>query len=141
MKRAFLISPYSGNVERNLAYADKCQTFCFSSGWAPFAGHLLYPRVLDDKVEKDRAFGMNSAYAWLRVSELAVAFMDLGVSRRMRADLEAAVALNIPIQYLSLNNGAPVLVDAIHQWKLPHAHMPCALCQIESETQSNTQGI
>jgi hypothetical protein len=133
VKRVFLISPYSGDVERNLKYADKCQTFCFSSGWAPFAGHLQYTRVLDDSDEKDRSFGMTSAYEWLIVSELAVAFMDLGVSRGMHADLDAASRLKVPIQYLSLN-GAPILVDPIHNMKLPHAHMPCALCQIETET-------
>jgi hypothetical protein len=140
MKRVFLISPYSGDVERNLKYADKCQTFCFSSGLAPFAGHILYPRVLDDNIEKDRDFGMRSAYAWLSVADMAVAFMDLGVSRGMRADLDAARRLSVPIQYLSLN-GSPILVDPIHNLKLPHAHMPCALCQIEIEQQShNTQG-
>ena len=137
MKRVFLISPYSGDVARNLAYADKCQTFCFSSGWAPFVGHLMYPRVLDDNEPKDREFGMSSAYAWLSISELAVAFMDLGVSRGMRADLDAARRLSIPIQYLSLN-GSPILVDPIHNMKLPHAHMPCALCQIEFAKQHNT---
>lgn len=141
MKRAFLISPYSGDVPRNLEYADRCQTFCFSSGWAPFAGHLQYTRVLDDNQPKDREFGMRSAYAWLSVSEAALAFMDLGVSRGMRADLDAARRLSIPIHYLSLN-GALILVDPLHNMKLPHAHMPCALCQIESEQQShNTQGI
>lgn len=132
MKRAFVISPYAGDVTRNVAYAQRALHYCFAAGYAPFAGHLVYPQVLNDDDPKDREFGMTSAYAFLAVCDVAFSFMDLGVSRGMRADLEAARRLKIRIEYLSITGGLPT-VDVIHNMSLPHAHMPCAACQVEKE--------
>lgn len=133
MKRAFVISPYAGDITRNVEYARKCMSFCFAGGYAPFAGHLLYPAILDDNDPRDRKFAMESAYEYLRVADVALCFMDLHISAGMRADLDAAVRLKIPIEYTSILGGIPT-VDALHHQMLPHAHMSCALCQIESET-------
>jgi hypothetical protein len=137
VKRAFVISPYSGDINRNIAYAQKCLTFCFSVGYAPFAGHLVYPMVLNDADPQDRDFGMRAAYAFLSTCDVAFCFMDLHVSSGMRADLLAAVHRNIRIDYVSIYGGIPT-VDGLHTMSLPHAHIPCALCQIESEKQSTT---
>lgn len=135
MKRAYLISPYSGDTERNVKYALKAMHHCFAIGYSPYASHIFLAAsgCLDDNDPKDRDFGFQAGYAFLAVCEKAFVFMDLGVSRGMRADLDAARRLAIPIDYVSIVAGVVPTVDAIHRLMLPHEHMPCAACQIEKE--------
>jgi hypothetical protein len=134
MKRAFVISPYAGDTKRNIAFANKAMHFCFASGYAPFAGHILYAAsgLLDDRDLKDRDFGMQAAYAFLAVCDIAFCFMDLHVSTGMRVDLDAARRLKVKIDYVTVSGAFPT-VDALHNLSLPHEHMPCATCQIEKE--------
>jgi hypothetical protein len=135
MKRAYLISPYSGDTVRNVAYALKCIHHCFAHGYSPYASHIFLAAsgALDDSDPKDRAFGFEAGLAFLPTCEVAFGFMDLGVSQGMRVDLDAARRLQVRIEYLSIFGGVPT-VDTIHALMLPHAHMPCATCQIENET-------
>jgi hypothetical protein len=134
MRRAYLISPFSGDTTRNIAYALKAMHYLFAIGYSPYASHILFAAsgCLDDSDAKDREFGMAAGYAFLSTCEVAFAFMDLGVSRGMRSDLDAARRLSVKIDYVSITGGLPT-VDAIHQLMLPHAHLPCAMCQVEKE--------
>lgn len=144
MKRVFLISPYSGDVEANVAYARRCMKYLLTvgEGFSVFAGHLLYTQVLDDNVPAERDAGMRAAYAWLAESQLAYVFLDRGVSRGMRADVDAAQRLAVPIVYrfldmewTSVNPGPPLCHsdqqpsgDWLHIQGLPHADYACATC-------------
>jgi len=134
MKRAYLISPYSGDTKKNVAYALRCMHHALSEGYSPYASHILFAAsgCLNDDDPKDRDFGFRAGYAFLSTCEIALSFMDLGVSRGMRADLDASRRLDIPIRYLSLTGAIPH-VDYIHTLSLPHEHMPCAMCQVEKE--------
>jgi hypothetical protein len=42
MRRVIIESPYSGDVETNVAYARAALRDCLSRGEAPLASHLLY---------------------------------------------------------------------------------------------------
>lgn len=134
MKRAYLISPFSGDTTRNISYAIRCMHHALAAGYSPYASHVLFAAsgCLDDTEPKDRAFGMEAGYAFLATCEIALCFMDLHVSTGMRADLDAARRLSVPIEYLSVFGGMPT-VNLIHTLSLPHANMPCAMCQIEKE--------
>jgi hypothetical protein len=134
VKRAYLISPFSGDTKRNVAYALRAMHHCLQLGYSPYASHILFAAsgALDDNDEKDRNFGMAAGYAFLSTCEVAFSFMDLGVSRGMRADLDAARRLTVRIDYVSLFGGVPT-ADMLHHLALPHEHMPCAMCQVEKE--------
>ena len=134
MKRVYLISPYSGDTARNVAYALKAMHHCLAAGYSPYPSHILFAAsgCLDDNDPKDRDFGFQAGYAFLSTCHAAWSFMDLGVSRGIRADLDAAARLEIPIEYLSIRGGV-IAVDAIHTQMLPHSHMACAACQVEKE--------
>jgi len=133
-KRAFIISPLSGDVVRNIQYAKKCMHDAFARGYAPFAGHLLYPQVLNDNDPKERMFSMNAAYAFLETCSIALCYLDLGASTGMVADCLKGAELKVHIEYTSILGHIP-RVDAIHGLALPHSHMPCATCQVEQENQ------
>jgi hypothetical protein len=135
MKRAYLISPFSGDTKRNVAYALRAMHHCLAAGYSPYASHILFAAsgCLNDDEPKDREFGMAAGYAFLATCEVAFGFMDLGVSRGMRADFDSARRLEIRIEYVSIVAGVIPSVDAIHALMLPHEHMPCATCQVEKE--------
>lgn len=69
MKRIFVCSPYRAvrpkDVDLNIARALRACSEIFKAGHAPFAPHLIYPRVLDDSVEHDRNLGISAGISWL----------------------------------------------------------------------------
>ena len=95
-------SPLSGNVERNIAYADACMFDALERGEAPYLGHLLYPRVYDDTNELHRTAGIAAHLAWLERSDRVVIYADYGVSRGMDDALTVARRIHKPIQWRQL---------------------------------------
>lgn len=87
----FVMSPFSGDVERNLAYARAAVSDCIARGEAPFAPHLIYPvpGVLNDDEPGQRLLGIECGLAWARKADRCVAYIDLGESRGMRQEIEA----------------------------------------------------
>lgn len=51
-KLVYIASPYSGDVERNVAFAKAACRYAMNQGVTPIASHLLYPQMLDDGVQK-----------------------------------------------------------------------------------------
>jgi hypothetical protein len=103
-----LESPYSGDIEENVAYARACLRDSLLRGEAPIASHLLYtqPGVLRDEVPDERRHGIDAGLAWIRAAEATVVYMDRGLSRGMRYGIEAAVKAGRPIEYRFLNESA-----------------------------------
>lgn len=99
--RVCVESPFRGASEgeytRNTYYADAALLDSLSRDEAPFLGHLLYPRVLDDTSDDDRRRGMKADIAWLRGSELVAVYIDLGVSGGMKEAIALASKLKLPI--------------------------------------------
>lgn len=127
LKRAFIVSPFSGDVPRNKAYARRVGNYAFSIGFAPYIGHLYLTEILDDTDPKERAFGMDAAYTFMRVCDEIIAGIDLGASSGMKADLGVAINLEKPIRYISIFGFQPTS-ELIHNLDLPHGHLPCAQC-------------
>jgi hypothetical protein len=102
MRRVQILSPFRGKSpaeqRRNIAYAQAALLDCFDRGEAPFAPHLLYPAVMDDSSPRERAASIEASKAWLAVAEAVVVYGDLGVSVGMRAELQHAAALGIPVE-------------------------------------------
>ena len=54
----YICSPYSGDVERNVAAARLYCRFAVDQGYIPIAPHLLFPQFLDDNRPDERELGL-----------------------------------------------------------------------------------
>jgi hypothetical protein len=106
MRIVILESPFSGDVETNVAYAKACIRDCLSKGEAPIASHLLYTQtgILDDDVPEERALGIAAGHAWYKAADYAVVYRDRGVSRGMEEGIRVAREAGTPIRYRSLGD-------------------------------------
>ena len=50
----YICSPYSGDMENNIAAARRYSRFAVEQGYIPIAPHLLFPQFLDDDNPKER---------------------------------------------------------------------------------------
>lgn len=102
-------SPYSGDVEANVAYARECIRDCLLRGEAPYASHLLYtqPGVLDDTVKEERLLGMKAGMAWGAQASRTVVYIDMGISSGMIYGIEMAKKAGRPVEYRSLGEEDP----------------------------------
>jgi len=95
-------SPFAGKddmeIERNISYAQDCLADSITRGEAPFASHLLYPQVLDDKSPGERKLGMTLGWEWLALADRVAVYCDRGISSGMREGMDEARALRIPIE-------------------------------------------
>jgi hypothetical protein len=104
VKRVRIVSPLSGDVERNTFYAELALLDSVCRGEAPVAFHLLLPRVLDDDNPDDRIKGMAIGDAWSVKAQLAACYMDLGSSPGMSSDLRCAAGAGVPVELRRLQD-------------------------------------
>jgi len=100
-----LESPYSGDVEANVAYARECMRDSILRGEAPYASHLLYtqPGILDDTVAEERVLGMKAGMAWGAMASKTVVYIDRGISSGMQYGVEMAKKAGRLVEYRSLD--------------------------------------
>ena len=108
MKIVVIISPYSGNVEENVAYARACLFDSLMRDEAPFAPHLLYTQALDDDQPEHRRRGMAAGHKIMRRADLAVVYLDHGKSDGMLEDIQYARQHKIPLEERWLGRWNPV---------------------------------
>ena len=95
----YIISPYAGDIEANVAFAIRCCRMAIQQGHTPIAVHLLYPQILDDQNPVEREKGLELGLNILR--HCAAAWVcGTRISHGMAGEIQAAQQLNIPIQYL-----------------------------------------
>ena len=102
-----LESPYTGDIERNTAYARAAMTNSLNLGECPFLGHLLYTQVLDDLEPAQCAAGIAAHLAWMRRADGVVVYTDLGISPGMEAGIAQAKLLSLPLTYRTLYGWCP----------------------------------
>ena len=98
MKRVILESPYRGDVARNAAYLDRCLLDSLQRGESPIASHKIWPGILDDNNQEQRALGIEAGLAWVPVAEKIVVYTDYGISDGMENAMSRARLHNIPIE-------------------------------------------
>ena len=108
MKLVVIISPYSGDVEDNKAYARACLFDAITRGELPFASHLLYTQTLDDNDPEHRKLGMALGHEMIRRADLGLAYLDRGKSDGMKADIEFARKCRTPVEERWLSRWNPV---------------------------------
>ena len=97
-KKIYICSPYKGNTERNTARAKIYCRFAFESGHVPIAPHLYFPQFLDDGDKNERAAGIRYGLEQLWQCREVWVFGAI-ISDGMRAEIELAKDLKIPIKY------------------------------------------
>ena len=95
----YIISPYAGDIEANVAFAICCCRTAIQQGHTPIAVHLLYPQILDDQKPAEREIGLELGLNILR--HCAAAWVcGTRISCGMESEIRAAKQMNIPIRYV-----------------------------------------
>jgi hypothetical protein len=101
-----LESPYGSEhpaiIAHNARYAEAAMADSLARGEAPFLGHLLYTRVLDDRNLAQRAAGIAAHLAWVELATAMVVYVDLGVTPGMVKAVAFAMAKHLPIEHRAL---------------------------------------
>ena len=69
MKKIFVCSPYSGDIEENTRKAEEYCKHVIEQGHAPFAPHLFFTRFLNDSLELEREAGIACGIEFLKVCD------------------------------------------------------------------------
>lgn len=104
VKRVVVVSPLSGDVVRNTFYAELALLDSVFRDEAPYASHLLLPRVLDDTSARERELGMLIGQAWGKKAHLAAVYQDLGASSGMAADIGVYRTAGLPLELRRLRD-------------------------------------
>ena len=105
MKLVVLESPYAGDTEANVAYAERCLIDSLVRGEAPIAGHMLYTQALNDDVSTDRDLGIAAHMAWIRRADKLVVYRDNGVTDGMAKAIKHAMIIGMEIEYREIEDG------------------------------------
>jgi hypothetical protein len=100
MKTIYVCSPYRGDRKKNLENAAGYARQIIFDGNTPIVPHLFYADVLDDDKENERKIGMNTGLRLMDLCDELWAFGDI-ISEGMNAEIEYAVSLGIPINYIN----------------------------------------
>lgn len=98
MKRIYVASPYSGDIERNTEYAKNACRFVIKQGYAFFCPHLLYPNILQENNPKERQLGLDMGLAMMESCDELWVF-GKHISKGMAMEMKRAKEINMPIVY------------------------------------------
>lgn len=112
MRRVIIESPYKAKSRnwlvsiwqrwQNRLYARAALLDCLHRDEAPLASHLLYPQVLDDAFDDERALGIAAGLEWTWKADAVVVYDDRGISSGMQTGIDQANAAMIPVEVRSL---------------------------------------
>lgn len=96
----YIASPLSGDVEQNLQFARQACRYAIAQGVTPFAPHLLYTQMLDDKSPEERQLGIDMGNRMLELCDELWLCGD-HVSPGMEGEKELAERMGIPVRSIS----------------------------------------
>lgn len=101
-KAIYVASPYAGDVENNVRYAQEACQAVLSIGAYPYAPHLYLTNILRDEIPEEREAGLKAGLAFLaRCDELWV--FGPRISNGMAGEIKEAKRLGMPIRYVDLD--------------------------------------
>ena len=96
----YICSPFSGDVENNIANARRYSRFAVDKGYIPIAPHLLFPQFLDDDNPKERELGLFFGNALMsKCAEVWV--FGSHISSGMEAEIKRAKWKNYHLRYFT----------------------------------------
>jgi len=101
-KTAYICSPYRAVTEKQfksqIEYTKQISRNAVMQGCDVIVPHLYYPQFLDDNIEAEREWGMNSALNLILVCDFIIVGEEHGISSGMEAEIEFAKKHGISIQ-------------------------------------------
>ena len=98
----YICSPYAGNIEANIAAAQRYSRHAVDIGYIPIAPHLLFPQFLNDTDPKEREMGLFFGNALMsKCSEVWV--FGSTISAGMEAEIKRARWKNYLLRYFNEN--------------------------------------
>lgn len=97
MKLVYICSPYAGEIEQNVRFAQDACRYAIAQNCTPLAVHLLYPQILNDAVPKERNIGIQMGLRVLTVCE-ELWLCGSSISTGMLCELKEAERLGIPVR-------------------------------------------
>lgn len=105
MKKIYVVSPYAGDVKRNVANAiDYCK-FVMSKGYMPLASHLYFTQLTDDNIPEERTQGLNMGLELLEMCDETWVFYENRISSGMAGEIARTNELGLPLKYFLCKNG------------------------------------
>lgn len=104
----YICSPYSGDTNSNIELARQICAHAVSAKKIPFAPHLLFPQFMNDEDLDERELAMFFNRILLSHCEAMWVYTPR-VSTGMRAEIEWAHALDMPIRYIDENFGEVIV--------------------------------
>jgi len=77
-----------------LKYAKACVKDCLCRNENPILSHLYYTQFLDDKIEGDRALGIELGFQLAKQCAMTAVYSDLGISEGMQGGITNAARNN-----------------------------------------------
>lgn len=106
-KLVYLAAPYSGDVQFNIArIKHEARKIALENQIAPIIPHLMYPEILDDDNEYERALGINMDLDLICACDELWYFGD-NITKGMAAEIEYAKVKNIPVYQKNWSTDAP----------------------------------
>lgn len=103
MKRVVIETPFAATTEaeskRNAAYLKAAMLDSIRLGEAPYASHAIYAQFLDDTIAEERSRGIMMGFVWGDMAEATVVYVDLGITKGMRAGVDYAHSKGRPVIY------------------------------------------
>lgn len=96
----YVCSPFSGDIERNIANARRYCRFAVDSGSIPLAPHLLFPQFMDDSNEHDHGLAMFMNMALMSKCAEVWVFGE-HISKGMAAEIRKAKEKQRPVRYFT----------------------------------------
>ena len=96
----YICSPYSGDVENNIAAARRYSRFAVEQGYIPIAPHLLFPQFLNDNSYRERQLGLFFGNAIMSKCSEVWVFGDT-ITSGMEEEIERARWKNYRLRYFT----------------------------------------
>ena len=97
-KIVYICSPLRGDIENNVAKAEKFSIFCLKQGNLPIAPHVIFSRILNDNVPEERKTGMEMGMQLLGICDELWVFGKT-ITEGMQAEIVWAKEHGLTIRY------------------------------------------
>lgn len=94
-EKAYICSPYSGDIKRNKQYARELTRWAIVHGYAPICPHLYLTEVLNDHDAAEREIGRQLGLELLAACDVIIIGKAYGISKGMKAEIEQAERLGL----------------------------------------------
>lgn len=105
MQKIYVISPYAGDIEKNVANAIGYCKYVMEKGYMPLASHLYFTQMTNDDIPEERKLGLSMGLELLAICDEAWVFYENRISSGMAGEISRAKELGIPIKYFVTFDG------------------------------------